>query len=79
MISIQVKLYGTVRRFSQPGTPGLWRGEVPEGSKIIDVIQMIGSSVAEVSGATLNGEFVSFDRKVPDRAEIKLVTPMGGG
>ena len=79
MIFVKVKLYGTLRRFSQPETPGFWQGEITNNSNIADVIQIIGSTVEEVAGATINGEFVSFDSEVPDGAEIKLVTPIGGG
>lgn len=79
MIIVNVKLYGTLRRFSQPETSGRWQGKVPEGTSVNDLISIIGSSVAEVAGATINGDFVPFEAVIPNRAEVGLVTPMGGG
>jgi sulfur carrier protein ThiS len=79
MFHIQVKLFGTVRRLSQPGTPGLWVGDVPEGSTILDLLALLGTSRAEVAGATINDEFARFDAKIPEGAVIVLVTPVGGG
>jgi sulfur carrier protein ThiS len=77
---IRVKLYGTLRRFSQPGTPGVWQGEIPPGARIIDLIELIGSTEREVSAVSLDGTVQPFETVIPDGVtDIKLVTPIGGG
>lgn len=79
MITITIKLFGTLRRFSQTDTPGLWRGEIPEGTSLLELIEKIGSTEAEVAGATVNEVFVPLDFELTEDAEIRLVTHMGGG
>jgi molybdopterin converting factor small subunit len=78
-IHIRVKLYGTLRRFSRPETPGLWPGDVPQGTCIEDLLHLLGTSSAEVSNAAIDGQVVPFKTPIPDGAEVTLVTPVGGG
>ena len=79
-MQIRVKLYGTVRRFSQSGTPGIWQGEIPPGTRIIDLIELIGSTEREVSAVSLDGTVQPFDSVIPDGVkDVKFVTPIGGG
>lgn len=79
LITVTVRLFGTVRRLSQAGTPGQWRGQVARGISVRDLIELVGSSDREVAGATVDEEFVDFDFRIMQDAEIKLVTPIGGG
>jgi len=78
-MKVQVDLYGTLRRFSQPQTPGLWLGELFQGASIHDLIEKIGTSEREVAVASINGHVCPFDTKIPDGAKVILVTNMGGG
>ncbi len=76
---IKAKLFGTLRRFSNPQTPGFWCGELPEGSTVNDLIVLIGAEVEEVSAASINGTVKSLDSKIDSNDEIILVTTMGAG
>ncbi len=76
---VTVKLFGTVRRLSQPETPGLWQGDIPEGSTVQDLINLLGAPEGEVAAAAVNGETVPFDTPIPDRATVLLVTNVNGG
>ena len=77
---VRVKLYGTLRRLSQRGTPGRWQGEIDPGTRLIDLIQQIGSNEREVAAATIDGTVQPLDTIIPDGVkEIVLVTPIGGG
>jgi hypothetical protein len=77
---VRVKLYGTLRRLSQPGTPGLWQGEIAPGARIIDLITLIGSSEREVSAASVDGTVQPLETVIPEGVQdIILVTPVGGG
>jgi molybdopterin converting factor small subunit len=78
-LRVTVKLYGTLRRLSQPSTPGVWIGEIPSGSRINDLLVLLGAGIYEANAASMNGESCSFDTEICDGAEIVLVTPMGGG
>jgi sulfur carrier protein ThiS len=79
MTFITVKLFGTLRRFSQPGAPGLWRGELPSGSTLQDLIVLLGAPDGEVSAAALNGEAVPFETPLTDGDTVMLVTNVNGG
>ncbi len=73
---VEVRLYGTLRRFSDNG---IWRGEIPAGSTVRDLIELIGSSEKEVAVASINGKACGFAEIIPPEGEVVLVTPMGGG
>jgi sulfur carrier protein ThiS len=76
---VTVKLFGTLRRFSNPATPGLWQGDLPIGTKIVDLIKILGTTDAEVAAAALNGEACSLETAIPEDTVVTLVTPVGGG
>jgi hypothetical protein len=76
---VTVKLYGTLRRLSNPGTPGFWQGEIPDDSRLIDLIGILGSGANEVAGASIDGELISMETTITPGAVIILVTPIGGG
>ena len=78
-MKIQVHLYGTLRRFSDPETPGIWSGELPLKTTIRDLMDAIGTSEQEVSAAAINGTTFSFDTEIPEGAKVILVTNIGGG
>lgn len=76
---VTARLFGTLRRFASPGCPGLWRGDLPNGSTVGDVVRAFGAEEREVSAATLNGVLVPLTAVVPPAADLVLVTLMGGG
>jgi molybdopterin converting factor small subunit len=76
---VKVKLFGTLRRLSQPGTPGLWQGDLPEGTTVKNLFDLLGAGKYEVYTAAINGNPCTFDDDIPDGAEVILVTPVGGG
>jgi sulfur carrier protein ThiS len=76
---VTVKLYGTLRRFSSPETPGIWAGEIPEGTTIGDLLGLLGTSDRELAAATINNQNVEINAVIPGEAEVVLVTPFGGG
>jgi molybdopterin converting factor small subunit len=76
---VTVKLFGTLRRLSQTETPGYWIGEIPEHSRIKDLIALLGTSEKEASHAAINKKVCPFDTEISENDEIILVTNMGGG
>jgi hypothetical protein len=78
-MQVTVKLFGTLRRFSNPGTPGVWVGEIPEGSTIRDLAGILGADEKEMAAASINKQNVDFDAVIPGQATVILVTPFGGG
>jgi hypothetical protein len=78
-MQITVKLFGTLRRFANPETPGRWQGEVPLGLTVRGLIVLLGTQPAEVAAASINGEPAAFDVSIPPDALVVLVTPVGGG
>ena len=78
-MQISARLYGTLRRFSSPGTPGRWQGQVPDGCTIAGLIAILGSRLEEVAAAAVNGEPVVLEAILHEGDTVTLVTPVGGG
>ena len=78
-IEITVKLFGSFRRLSGPGTPGVWTGRVPEGTTVRDLFGILGTVPREAAAATVNGKPAKWDDVLPDGAAVYLVPPVGGG
>ena len=76
---VTARLFGTLRRFASPGTPGRWRGDLPADSTVRDVVRALGAEEREVSAAAVNGVLMPLDAIIPAEADLVLVTPMGGG
>lgn len=76
---IRVKLFGTLRRLSNPETPGLWEGEIPEGTSVLEMLLYLGAGKYECNAAAINGEPVELSAEIQPDVEITVVTPMGGG
>ena len=76
---VTVKLFGTLRRFSSKGTPGIWQGDIPEHTCISELIRLLGTKETEVAAAMLNNEPCGLDTEINDNAVVILVTPFGGG
>ena len=78
-MSLTVKLFGTLRRFSQKGTPGIWKGDVPAGCTLKGLVAHLGAPEDEVAAAAINGETLPLETEIPDNATVMLVTHVNGG
>ncbi len=78
-MQITVKLYGTLRRFSQSDTPGLWIGELPDGSTVRDLLHYFGTTEAELAAAAMDDQIIPLDTCLVSGNCLILVTPVGGG
>jgi sulfur carrier protein ThiS len=76
---VSVRLYGSLRRLSQPETPGLWQGELPPGNCLRDLIAVLGTKEAEVAAAAIDGRLCPLERELEDGMSITLVPHVGGG
>lgn len=76
---VTVKLYGTLRRFSQKGTPGVWNGEIPAGCTLLNLAAHLGAPDDELAAASINGETLPLDTIIPEKATVMLVTHVNGG
>ena len=78
-MNIQVKLYGSLRRFSQPDTPGVWLGDIPLKSTLQALMQQIDIPEQEIWIAAINGKACPFDTEIPEGATVIFVTARGSG
>lgn len=78
-MEVRVRLYGTLRRFSQSGTPGLWVGTLPPGARLTDLLKEIGVNEREVAAAAMGSVVVPMETEIQTDTEIILVTHVGGG
>jgi len=78
-MKVTVKLYGTLRRLSNPGTPGLWKGEIPPGTTLRQLVVLLGTREEELAAAAIDCQVFPLETPIPDGAVVTLVTPVGGG
>ena len=78
-MQVTVKLFGTLRRLSGKETPGLWQGEVPDGTTILALIGILGTVEAEVAAAAIDGQPAALEAEIPPGGVVILVTPVNGG
>jgi len=78
-MQVTVKLFGTLRRLSGRETPGLWQGEVPDGTTILELIGILGTVEAEVAAAAIDGQPAALEAEIPPGGVVILVTPVNGG
>jgi sulfur carrier protein ThiS len=76
---VKVKLYGTLRRLSNPQTPGLWQGEIPDGTSLRQLVELLGTHEEEVAAAALDDRVCPLETIIPPGATVVFVTPVGGG
>ncbi len=78
-MEVKVKLFGTLRRYSNSPTKGVWEGEIKKGSSLAELIKIIGISKKEIAAITMNNNLCSLDKEIPEDAQIVMVTHIGGG
>jgi len=78
-MQVTVKLYGTLRRLSAQGTPGVWQGEIPARTSIFELLAILGTVEAEVAAAAINGQPAALEAQIPPDGVVILVTPVNGG
>lgn len=78
-MKVRAFLFGTLRRLSQPDTPGLWEGDISPGITINEFLHQIGAEKYEANAAVINGMSCNLDDKILEESEITIVTRMGAG
>ena len=73
-----VHLYGPLRRYSPPETPGLMRVDIPDGSTIEDLIDHIGIDRKEAMATAINGKACAVNRQISENDEVHLIAQLGG-
>jgi sulfur carrier protein ThiS len=76
---VRVRLYDTLRRFSNTNDRGIWEGEISEGSNIKELIKIIGIEEREIACAAIDKKVVPFDAVLKDNDKVMLVTNINGG
>lgn len=74
-MKVEIRLFATFRegRFKR----AIW--ELPEGTKVIDVLNRLGIKPEEVAILLVNGSNVDFDYVLKDEDYISIFPPVGGG
>jgi len=82
MITVQVKLFATLRRLAGP--PGLGIGqpfpvELPDGATLADLIDHLSLPPEEVKLLFVNGLIRTPEHVLADGDELGIFPPVGGG
>lgn len=78
-MKIEVKLLGTLRKYSYPNSPGRVQVDLPSNSKVIDLIARITERNTEVVACAINGHTRKLDTVIRDGDKVILLTKLGGG
>ena len=73
-----VHLFGSLRRLSQPDTPGQARVELPAGSDIRDLLTRMGIEEKIVMASAVNARACTLDKRIVETDEVYLITQLGG-
>jgi len=76
---VQVRLYDTLRRFSNTSDRGIWEGEIPKDCSIRELIRIIGAGKGEVAFAAIDKKVVPLDTVIQEGDQVMLVTNINGG
>ena len=76
----RIKLYGNLRKYypDYNSTSGI-DIEIPDGTKIRDLIQMLNISKDSVGIVSMDGILVKAGDHVNEGAEVKIFQPISGG
>jgi sulfur carrier protein ThiS len=80
MITVQVKLFATLRRFRPELEVGeAFAVELPTGATVADLMREIGLPEDEVRLIFVNGLFRESDHVLGNDDELGIFPPVGGG
>lgn len=74
-MKIEVRLFATFRQ----GREKKQILDLPQDTRILEILQMINIEPEEVAILLLNGMDGSFDRKLKDEDVLSIFPPVGGG
>jgi molybdopterin converting factor small subunit len=78
-VNVQVKLFGPLRKYSDPDSPGHLRVELPAGSTVADLVSRIANQRGEVAACAVNGRTRKLDTVIQEGDVVMLLSRLGGG
>jgi sulfur carrier protein ThiS len=77
-MQVDVHLHAELVRLA-PDTRGVLRLDVPDGARVVDLLEQLALDPQRRVIVGLNGEAARPDQELVDGARIDLLTPMAGG
>jgi sulfur carrier protein ThiS len=78
-LAVNVIFFADLRRYLPRGADGPQRWELPAGATVADLLAAIGIAAETDLTAAVNGELAARDTRLPDGADVMLLSPMEGG
>jgi sulfur carrier protein ThiS len=78
-VTVRVTFFGGFRRFLLPGAEGPQRYALPPPARVTDLLAVIGIDASADATVAVNGEIATPDTRLPDSAEVMILSPMEGG
>ena len=79
MIGVSVTLFADMRRYLPPGVDGPHRREVPAGSTVAELLEVIGIPADTDITVGVDGELADRATPLRDGADVMVLSPMEGG
>jgi molybdopterin converting factor small subunit len=77
-VNVKVRCFGAMRDYLADGS-GEGQVEVPDGSKVGDVVDALAAPRGLVFAVLVDGLQADLERELHDRAEVTLMPPFAGG
>ena len=76
---VEVRLFATLARFLPPGRGGSRSLDVPDGSRVADIVARLGIPDATPHMALVNGEDAPAERPLAEGDVLDVFPPLAGG
>ena len=77
-MNLEIKLFGFLRKYS-PGSEDAFSMDIPDGSKVKDIISTLKVPDNEARIVIINGKHAVEDATLMANDEVILMTPIEGG
>lgn len=74
-MNVRIKLFATLRNGREKDK----EYELEDGTKIIDVLEMLNIDKVDVKILLINGQDADFESKLNDKDTVAIFPPVGGG
>ena len=78
-MTVTVVLVSSLRKYSRPETPGEWKGQISEGSRLADLAREIGIPDALAKSATIDGTLAGPDAPLSSGVQVMFFPQVSGG
>jgi molybdopterin converting factor small subunit len=78
-VVVEVRLYAVLRKHTPQNTSGIISVEIPVGTCIRDLVEMLDISLEDIKMIMVNGKQAELNSVLRDSDRVGIFPPIGGG